>query len=204
MSDIGHNTELSPEQRRVLAKHLPPLDVLSEIFTYEPDTGMLRWRKRYGDNPGIAIFNGTHAGKPAGSHHQGGYMQVSFMCGGVKIKALVHRVCFFMHYGFEPPEVDHVNGDRKDNRAENLREATSSENHCNRSVVVSKSRLKGVYTHRCTGKFFSQIVKHKKTIYLGIFEKEVDAAIAYDAAAERLHGEFARTNRSLGLIGESA
>lgn len=203
MTEIDHNSKLSAEQRG-MAKQLPSIDVLSEIFTYEPDTGILRWKKRYGDNPGIAIFNGTHAGKPAGSHHQGGYLQVSFTCDGVKLKALVHRICFFMHYGFEASAVDHINSDRKDNRAENLREATSGENQCNRSVAVAKSRLKGVYTHHCTGKFFSQITKHKKTLYLGIFEKDVDAAIAYDAAAERLHGEFARTNRSLGLIGESA
>src|SRR5687768_11310045 len=93
----------------------PPISALKELFVYCPETGVLTWRKRFGDAPGVAIFNGTHAGKEAGSPHCGGYLQVSFIWEGVKYKALVHRVCFAIHYGYMPDAVDHKNNSRKDN-----------------------------------------------------------------------------------------
>lgn len=182
-------------------KDLPPVEALKQIFDYEPETGVLRWRRRFGDEPGIAIFNGTHAGKPAGAPHSRGYRQVTFKWNGVKIKALVHRVCFAIHFGREPNLVDHRNGVRDDNRASNLRDADASKNQCNRKGIVAKSGLKGVYSHGCTGKFFSQILIKGRYEFLGVFEDKEDCARAYDAAALRLHGEFARTNASLNLIG---
>jgi hypothetical protein len=66
----------------------------------------------------------------------------------------------------------------------------------------AKSGMKGVYVHKCTGKFFSQVNFKGRYEYLGIHETEEDCARAYDAAVTRLHGEFARTNASLNLIGD--
>lgn len=182
-------------------KDLPSVEDLKQIFDYEPDTGVLRWKQRYGDEPGVAIFNGKHAGNPAGAPHCRGYRQVAFKWKGRRIKALVHRVCFSIHYGHAPHMVDHRNNVRDDNRAANLRDADASKNQCNRSIAGAKSGLKGVYTHQCTGKFFSQILIKGRYEFLGVFETKEDCARAYDAAAVRLHGEFARTNASLNLIG---
>lgn len=182
----------------------PSVEELRELFSYDPETGLLTWKRRYGDEPGVAIFNGTYAGKVAGSPHSKGYLQVGFMIDGERHKALVHRVCFAIHHGYYPDLVDHKNGRKTENFAENLRDADASKNQCNRSVVVAKSGLKGVYRHVCTGKFFAQINYQGRREFLGIHETKEACALAYDAAALRLHGEFARTNASLNLIGDHA
>ena len=60
------------------------------------------------------------------------------------------------------------------------------------------SRFKGVYSAR-GGKWGSRIKVHKKTLHLGTYSSEDDAAKAYDLAAVDLHGEYAKTNEQLGL-----
>jgi hypothetical protein len=180
----------------------PTVAELRELFSYDHGTGLLTWNRRHGDHPGVAIFNASHAGKVAGSPHCKGYLQVAFVIDGKKYAALVHRVCFALHYGYYPDLVDHKDGNRKNNRAKNLRDADASKNLCNRRKVVARSGLKGVYVHKCTGKFFSQVRFQGRYEYLGIHENEEDCARAYDAAVTRLHGEFARTNASLNLIGD--
>ncbi len=182
-------------------KVLPDISVLNRIFEYDAETGLLTWKRRFGDQPGASKFNSVYAGRTAGSPHQRGYLQVSFTFEGVKYKALVHRICFAMHFGFYPEMVDHRNNNRTDNRAVNLREADASRNQCNRAGVVAKSGFKGVFSHRATGKFFSQIRFKGRYEFLGIHETEEECARAYDAAATRLYGDFSRTNASLNLIG---
>lgn len=93
--------------------------------------------------------------------------------------------------------LDHANGDRLDNRRENLRVATYSENNRNRASRVSgTSRYLGVHwdTDRC--KWFAgayDMSTHKK-LNLGRYENEVEAAKAYDRYASKYYGEFAKLN----------
>jgi len=87
---------------------------------------------------------------------------------------------------------DHANGDGLDNRRDNLRKATSPENNRNRRAGAgSASKYKGVARHY--DKWAATIWKGRK-YWLGRFVIEEDAARAYDEAARRLHGEFARVN----------
>lgn len=96
--------------------------------------------------------------------------------------------------------VDHRNGNGLDNRKENLRPATTQENNQNRSKYEStSSRFKGVRPAR-DGRWVAAITLDKKSQVLGVFDAEEDAAIAYDAAAVRLFGEFAKTNKEMGLF----
>jgi hypothetical protein len=91
--------------------------------------------------------------------------------------------------------VDHRNGDNLDNRRSNLRLATPTENSCNRRKTKGgSSQYKGVCFHRRRGEWVSRIKIHRKSIFLGSFDKEVEAARAYDEAARKYHGEFARLN----------
>jgi hypothetical protein len=92
--------------------------------------------------------------------------------------------------------VDHHNGDSLDNRITNLRIATRSQNLCNRRKTSSKtsSRFRGVTFRKNVGKWAARIRYLGKEIWLGLFDSEIDAAKAYDEAAKKYHGEFARLN----------
>jgi hypothetical protein len=92
--------------------------------------------------------------------------------------------------------VDHINNDPLDNRRSNLRLATHAQNARNRKIDKSKtsSRYVGVYFEKATGRWTSKIRIKGKRLWLGRFDKEIDAAKAYDAAAKKYHGEFAKLN----------
>jgi hypothetical protein len=92
--------------------------------------------------------------------------------------------------------VDHRNGNGLDNRRDNLRLATHGENASNRRKTKSKttSRFIGVCFDKKRGQWPGQITYRGKKIWLGRFKSEVEAAKAYDAAAKKYHGEFARLN----------
>lgn len=92
--------------------------------------------------------------------------------------------------------VDHRYGNGLDNRKENLRIATISQNLYNRRKTSKKttSKYKGVHLKRESSKYAAAISCNGKRIFLGYFENEIDAARAYDNAAKIYHGEFAVLN----------
>lgn len=90
---------------------------------------------------------------------------------------------------------DHINGDGLDNRRSNLRPSTTSQNLCNRGKNKNnQSGFKGVWFRKDTKKWAADITIHRKHIHLGSFLTAEKAALAYDSAALKYHGEFARTN----------
>ena len=93
----------------------------------------------------------------------------------------------------EGMEVDHINGDKLDNRRSNLRVVTHRENSYNQGAYKGR-RYKGVYFHAKTGKWRASLNKDRRTHYLGLFETEEDAARAYNEAAREIFGAFARLN----------
>jgi len=106
--------------------------------------------------------------------------------------------CVTMHrYIINPKkgqEVDHINGDKLDNRKSNLRICTSSQNKCNKAKQSNNSTgLKGV-TKLKTKKdsFMAQIGFNKKHYYIGVFPTAKKAHTAYCEKATELHGEFAK------------
>ena len=105
---------------------------------------------------------------------------------------LMHRIVMNASKGFH---VDHKNGKGLDNRKLNLRLCTKSQNAMNGSSHSDgSSKFKGVWWHKSHNKWGAQIMTDGKLNHLGSFEKEVDAAKAYDKAAKEFHGEFARLN----------
>lgn len=89
-------------------------------------------------------------------------------------------------------DVDHIDGNRLNNRRSNLRAATRSENARNSGARRnSKSGIKGV--HLRDGRWIAQIGMSGRRVYLGSFATIEAAAAAYAEAAKKYHGEFART-----------
>lgn len=89
-------------------------------------------------------------------------------------------------------QVDHINGNRLDNRKENLRLCTNASN--SRNCVKKKGKYKGVYFNKLNKKWIAQITRDYKNIYLGCFEKQEDAAMAYNQEAKKLFGKYAKLN----------
>ncbi len=96
-----------------------------------------------------------------------------------------------------PPDldVDHINADTLDNRKENLRSVTTQENVRRKSKSSGRSsKYKGVHWATRQEKWLAKIQLTDRTIHLGTFESEVSAASAYNKAAEKHFGEFAKLN----------
>jgi hypothetical protein len=98
----------------------------------------------------------------------------------------------------ESQMVDHINRDKLDNRRENLRLCNMSESNCNRGNINFKrkqeitSNYKGVWWDKT--KWRAAVTVNNKKIYLGRFDNEQDAAIAYNEAAKKYFGEYAYLN----------
>ena len=103
-------------------------------------------------------------------------------------KYLAHRLVFLWHYGYLPITVNHINGDKNDNRIENLREATYSQNLMNKGKHKGSRPYKGV--RKQNQKWSATLTR----VYLGSFETAAEAALAYNAAAMKKYGKFAKLN----------
>ena len=92
-------------------------------------------------------------------------------------------------------EIDHINGNRLDNRISNLRMATDAQNASNRKIPVNNSSgFKGVHFQKNNKNWVARIGIGKKRKHLGAFKTKEDAAKAYNAAAKEKYGEFAKLN----------
>lgn len=130
-----------------------------------------------------------------------GYVIGKFYCNDLRkeVTFRVHRWIYGEPKGFL---IDHKNGDILDNRIQNLRKATRSENSRNKKKHINgtTSVYKGVYRVKYKGVFTNRYnasikLPGNKSVYLGSFKTENEAAIAYNNAAERIFGEFSRLNK---------
>lgn len=126
------------------------------------------------------------------------YAARGFSANGRKCTAYMHRETIQTTSGFH---VDHVNHDTLDNRKENLRLCSFSGNQANQSIVKrNTSGFKGVSWSRENKKWRASIKVNLKARYLGFFDSATDAARAHDMAAVEAFGEFALTNKMMGLV----
>ncbi|WP_375414399.1 HNH endonuclease [uncultured Bradyrhizobium sp.] len=158
---------------------------LRDVLDYDPATGALTWRIRLGP---MCKF-----GKTAGIV-KSGYRRIAI--DGHSYTA--SHLAWFHHYGEVPNGlVDHENRDTDDNRIENLRLATFSENARNRKCsALSTTGLKGAArfnSPKNAKRFRSTITIDGRRIHLGQFDTAEEAHKAYAKKAAELHGEFVRT-----------
>lgn len=156
--------------------------ILQYFLNYDASTGVFVWRNK----PNRRI---TVGGIASCQKRDGHYLVI-----GLKGKShLAHRLAWLYEYNEMPDcEIDHINGNKQDNRISNLRTCSSSENKCNRPMSAKNtSGFKGVSFCKRENKFRAYIKKDKKYISLGYFNNAEDAYSAYCAAASCMHGEYA-------------
>lgn len=159
---------------------------VKEAFDYKD--GKLFWNIRK-----KSIQIGDRVG---GIHKHTGYRRLQLD----KKTYLEHRIIFLFHHGYLPKEIDHINRIKTDNRIQNLRECTRNQNHMNLNKQKTNcgkgcsSKYKGVSWNKNAKKWSSIIKTNYKSIYLGYFDLEKDAAEAYNRKAIELFGKFAHVN----------
>jgi len=158
------------------------IDVLNSLLRYESDTGLIYW---------IAKGKGKIKKKAAGTMLQSGYLGI---CIGPK-RWQAHRLAWALHHGLWPKEqIDHINGNRTDNRICNLREATNAQNGKNLGVSKSnKSGVKGVSWEKYTGRWKASIRVNGLSISIGRFDTIEQAAFARQQAEQKHFQEWNRT-----------
>jgi hypothetical protein len=153
---------------------------LKECFKYDPGTGKF-----------ISIIKRgvLQIGTVVGCAGPDGYIRIRID----DVLYLAHRLAYLYMTGEMPRyEIDHVNLVRADNRWENLRSAMRIENTGNiRKHSDNTTGYKGVY--RLGSRYRAQIGVNYKCIHLGIFDLPEQAAEAYEAAAKKHFGKYART-----------
>lgn len=108
---------------------------------------------------------------------------------------LSHRVIWEMFNGSFNHNIDHKNGDKLDNRIENLRPCNQSQNTINSSIRSDNtSGYKGVTWSKAANKWASQTMKDGKRVHVGVFENPKEAALAYNYKVLELFGEYGKFN----------
>jgi hypothetical protein len=112
-----------------------------------------------------------------------GYLRSTFSVSGTARRNwFVHQYVWFIANGKVPRQLDHINGNRLDNRLENLREANDFVNGQNKHVVNKKSGLpQGVRFEKDCQKYSARIMHRRKSVYLGLHKTPEDASAAYAA-----------------------
>jgi hypothetical protein len=154
---------------------------LREVLSYDPHTGIFKWRIRLSPN----AMPGTVAGNMISQGHW------RIRIDGQTYYA--HQLAWLYHYGVPPSGLlDHKNTLMFDNRIANLRPATSSQNAMNRNP---RTRFKGVKFQY--GRYHASIRSgNNERPYLGSFATAEEAHAAYCAKASELHGDFMRIRMS--------
>lgn len=169
--------------KRAPIKTLPSQEELRRLFDYEPDTGILRWKYVRPRAYRIKL------GGTAGTVTDRGYLHI----GIARRNYLAHRVIWKWMTGNDPvDQIDHIDGDRLNNRWSNLRQATNGQNRWNiRRQKNNKSGTTGVCAEQGRA-WVAYIAAGRGQVRLGRFQTKTEAIAARREAVSRMHGDFAR------------
>lgn len=189
LANCGSSQSKSEEVTRLLVsdislsglsdKRRPPISLLKEYFEYD-SRGYLLWKKAPERKP-------SFLGNRAGSIGTGNYRNLKLSSCGCRFCFDEHRAVWAMFYNYWPIEIDHINGDRQDNRIENLREVTRSENLRNaRRRCTNVSGVTGVSWDTKLSRWVA-VIQTTYNKYLGSFDS-FEEAVAARKAAEIKYG----------------
>ena len=137
-------------------------------FSYDPDSGHI-----------IGI-----SGKPVGVLYKNGYLVVSARDGQKIVREYAHRLAFYLQNADVPKIIDHIDGDKTNNKWNNLRPANKALNalNANRPRSDSTTGFRGVYVCKRSKKYIASIRIHGKNVHLGSFCSPTEASICYETA----------------------
>jgi hypothetical protein len=175
--------------KRQAIKRLPSVEYLLACFDYDPSTGVLTWNKRpqkhFSTLKSWATTNARLAGTVAGGVNQDGYLRVRINDG----RFMVHRICWKMSTGEDPhSEIDHKDGNPANNRLENLRVVTRTQQVWNSGPRKDNTSGRRGVQPDGRGKWKVEIGE----LYVGRFTTIREASHAYETAARNQRGEFYR------------
>jgi hypothetical protein len=180
----------SPDSRIPKTRHDVTPGLLKEVIDYNPSHGTMTWKDRPGwmfkTNKSCNVWNNRYQGKPAlSAPHRAGYLTGSVF----GFDFLAHRAAWAIHYGQWPlGEIDHINGDKRDNRIENMRDVDHRTNMTNTKIhSTNKSGCMGVMEVKSTGKWMAKLWDNGRQVHLG-FHDTKEEAIAARKAAETEYG----------------
>ena len=151
-------------------------ELMQQALDYNPDTGFLIWKVAKGNRK---------AGAKAGVINGKGYLTIQFN----KTNYLAHRLVWVMHYGSEPiGQIDHINGEKTDNRICNLREVTNRQNQYNQRKPRSDNKSGYLGVSKYGNRWMACIKVDGKTKHIGFFDTPELASEAYKSA-KRIHHE---------------
>jgi len=152
---------------------------LHRLFQYKD--GHLYWK--------IRNSNRIKIGSQAGTVAKRGNINININ----KRLYKAHRIIFFMHHKYLPPIIDHIDGNPLNNRIENLRPATETQNHHNVGMFKNnKSGVKGVCWDKSKKKWLARCCFQYKIHHIGTFDSLEEASKMVKQYREFLHGSFAR------------
>jgi HNH endonuclease/AP2 domain len=158
---------------------------LKELLEYDTINGGFIWKQ--------PRSNRVKIGDKAGCLQPHGYTSINIS----KKYYLARRLVWLYHFGVLPSgtgeTIDHIDMNRSNNKVENLRLCTRSDNQNNSGKHIDNtSGFKGVHLHRKTGKWCAQVGILGKKKYLGLFSTPEEASLAYNNYVKTVHGEFYR------------
>lgn len=153
------------------------LTAMRRALAYDPHSGVLTWRVRPKQSK-------VRVGQEAGCEAPDGYRVMKFAAKNYH----VHRVAWFIHHGRWPADqLDHVNGNRGDNRLANLRECTGSENNQNRKAKKGTATGFLGVSKQAGNRYGADIMVDGRSQHLGRFDTPQAAAEAYRKAKRHIH-----------------
>lgn len=155
---------------------------IKRFLHYNPENGLFYRNQNRGPHK---------SGSQAGSIRQDGYVRIQIF----DKQYLGHRLAWLLFYGEEPSlEIDHINGDRSDNRIKNLRLVSCAQNNQNKAISKSnKSGIPGVWFDSRKKMWRAGIKTNKKFLHIGYFDSIEKATAARQDSAKKHHPFYARS-----------
>jgi hypothetical protein len=158
-------------------------DRLKAMFDYRQDGNLVRRHSIGGNGNGAGQAIGTKPKMTRNSRYSVTKIEGAHWC--------VHKLVYLYHYGQVPKHLDHINGNTADNRIENLREATASENMMNRRTFSNnKSGHKGVAWSKHHDKWYVYMDVNKIRSHFGYYDDLEIAALLASEVRDLHHGNF--------------